>query len=239
MGPLGWHLHVRELHAASAAVNVDKPCSARAARNTRATSSRRAVFSTATFLSTGGFRVDGNSQFGKEVSPAWSVAIPITKISTTLRGSYSEGFRAPSFNELFFPGFGNPNLKPEISSEYDGGFTTNFGERASITATYFSRRVKNLIVTVPCKVGPTCEFGSRSGQRGARRRAGRRDRSEPHDRQGTDVQRQRDRARRDARRCPAQLHQGVFDPAASAAGGEAYGVGAAGIRAEREFSASR
>ncbi|HWN58981.1 MAG TPA: TonB-dependent receptor, partial [Methylomirabilota bacterium] len=99
-------------------------------------------------LATGGFRVDGNSQFGEEVSPAWSVAIPITKISTTLRGSYTEGFRAPSFNELFFPGFGNPNLKPEISSEYDGGFTTTFGERASFTATYFSRRVKNLIVTV-------------------------------------------------------------------------------------------
>ncbi|HKN15254.1 MAG TPA: TonB-dependent receptor [Candidatus Binatus sp.] len=115
-------------------------------------------------LVTGGFRVDGNSQFGEEVSPAWSVAIPLTKISTTLRGSYSEGFRAPSFDELYFPNFGNPNLKPEISSEYDGGFTTNFGERASLTATYFSRRVKNLIVTVPCKSSPSsCVFGSVAG----------------------------------------------------------------------------
>jgi len=111
-------------------------------------------------LVTGGFRVDGNSQFGKQVSPAWSVAIPLTKISTTLRGSYSEGFRAPAFNELYYPDYGNPRLKPEISSEYDGGFTTNFGERASLTATYFSRRVKNLIVTVPC---PTCIFGSEAG----------------------------------------------------------------------------
>ena len=111
-------------------------------------------------LVTGGFRVDGNSEFGKEVSPAWSVAIPITKISTTLRGSYSEGFRAPAFDELFFPNFGNPKLQPEVSSEYDGGFTTNLGERASFTATYFSRRVKNLIVTIPC---PTCLFGSEAG----------------------------------------------------------------------------
>ena len=111
-------------------------------------------------LVTGGFRVDGNSQFGKEVSPGWSVAIPITKISTTLRGSYTEGFRAPAFDELYFPNFGNPNLKPEVSSEWDGGFTTTFGERASFTATYFSRRVKNLIVTVPC---PTCRFGSEAG----------------------------------------------------------------------------
>jgi vitamin B12 transporter len=114
-------------------------------------------------LATGGFRVDGNSNFGKEVSPAWSVAIPIEQISTTLRGSYSEGFRAPSFNDLFFPHFGNANLQPEVSSEYDGGFTTNFGERASFTATYFSRRVKNLIVAVPC---PTCLFGSQAGNAG-------------------------------------------------------------------------
>ncbi|MGH7924760.1 MAG: TonB-dependent receptor plug domain-containing protein, partial [Candidatus Binatus sp.] len=111
-------------------------------------------------LVTGGVRVDGNSQFGEAVSPGWSVAIPITKISTTLRGSYNEGFRAPSFDELYFPNFGNPNLQPEFSSEWDGGFSTNFGERASLTATYFSRRVKNLIVTVPC---PSCLFGSEAG----------------------------------------------------------------------------
>ena len=111
-------------------------------------------------LVTGGFRVDGNSQFGEEVSPAWSVAIPIKQISTTLRGSYTEGFRAPDFDDLYYPDFGNPKLKPEISSEYDGGFTTNFGERASLTATFFSRRVKNQIGTVPC---PKCVFGSEAG----------------------------------------------------------------------------
>src|SRR5260370_14309147 len=113
-------------------------------------------------LATGGFRVDGNSNFGKEVSPAWSVAIPLAKISTTIRGSYSEGFRAPSFNDLFFPHFGNPNLQAEVSSEYDGGFTTNFGERASFTATYFSRRGKKLIVPGPCSpsfFGSPCGSG--------------------------------------------------------------------------------
>jgi vitamin B12 transporter len=114
-------------------------------------------------LGTAGFRVDGNSQFGKEVSPSWSVAIPLDKISTTLRGSYSEGFRAPSFDELYFPGFGNPNLRPEISSEYDGGFTTRFGEYASLTTTYFSRRVHGLIVTVPCA---SCVYGSEAGNAG-------------------------------------------------------------------------
>lgn len=114
-------------------------------------------------LSTGGFRVDGNSNFGKEVSPAWSVAVPIEQIGATLRGNYAEGFRAPSFDELFFPGFGNPNLQPEISSEWDGGITKNLGELFTFTATYFTRRVHNLIVPVPCT---TCLFGSQAGNAG-------------------------------------------------------------------------
>lgn len=105
-------------------------------------------------LATGGFRVDGNSSFGDEESSSWSVAIPLPKFWTTLRGSYSEGFRAPSFDELYFPGFGNPNLSPEISSEYDGGFTTTFGEWGSLTSTYFSRRIHNEIVTIPTNIAP-------------------------------------------------------------------------------------
>ncbi len=116
-------------------------------------------------IATGGFRVDGNSEFGKEVSPAWSVAIPLP-YQITLRGNYAEGFRAPSFNELFFPGFGNPHLGPEISSEYDGGITKRFGEKASLTTTYFSRRVHHLIVTVPCPVGPGCQFGATAANTG-------------------------------------------------------------------------
>jgi vitamin B12 transporter len=117
-------------------------------------------------LGTGGFRVDGNSQFGEEVSPSWSVAIPVKEIDTTFRGSYSEGFRAPAFDELYFPFFGNRNLKPEISSEYDGGFTTTLGEMVSFTGTYFSRRVHDLIVTVPVPISKANPFGSVAGNAG-------------------------------------------------------------------------
>lgn len=113
---------------------------------------------------TGGMRVDGNSQFGIEVSPSWTVAIPLQRWGVTFRGSYAEGFRAPSFNELYFPDFGNPNLNPEISSEYDGGLTKTFGERASITATYFSRRVHSLIVAEPCTTFPGCVEAANAGR---------------------------------------------------------------------------
>lgn len=117
-------------------------------------------------LATGGFRVDGNSQFGKEVSSSWSLAAPIKEIGLTIRGSYSEGFRAPAFDELFFPFFGNPKLSPEISSEYDGGFTKTFGDLFSFTATYFARRVHSLIVTVPVPVSKANPFGSMAGNAG-------------------------------------------------------------------------
>jgi vitamin B12 transporter len=110
-------------------------------------------------LVTGGFRVDGNSQFGKEVSPAWSVALPFDQYGVTLRGSYSEGFQAPTFDDLYFPGFGNPDLKATTSSEYDGGIEKRFGEFASITGTYFSRRIHDLVTDVHCTSGPDCEFG--------------------------------------------------------------------------------
>jgi vitamin B12 transporter len=109
---------------------------------------------------TGGFRTDGNSQFGKEVSPAWSVALPFDKYGLILRGNYSEGFEAPTFDELYFPGFGNPNLQATTSSEWDGGIEKHFGELAGITMTYFSRRIHDLVVDVPCTPTPgSCEFG--------------------------------------------------------------------------------
>ncbi len=111
-------------------------------------------------LGTGGFRVDGNSQFGKEVSSAWSVAIPFQKYGTTLRGSYSEGFQAPTFDELYYPGFGNPHLKATTSSEYDGSVEQKFSEIGSLTLTYFSRRIHELVADQLCTISPTCPYGA-------------------------------------------------------------------------------
>jgi vitamin B12 transporter len=118
-------------------------------------------------IATGGFRVDGNTQFGNEVSPSWAVAMPFPDQGLTFRGSYSEGFRAPDFDSLYFPGYGNPNLAPEISSEWDGGVTKDLGDGVEITANYFSRRVHNLIVAVPCAYNAaTCPDGAHAGNAG-------------------------------------------------------------------------
>jgi vitamin B12 transporter len=98
-----------------------------------------------------GFRVDGNQDFGREVSASWSLGYVQDwgsgdRWTTHVKGGYAEGFKAPTFNELFFPGFGNPDLDPEISSEYDGGVTQQLGfPWLAAEGTYFTRRTKNLI----------------------------------------------------------------------------------------------
>jgi vitamin B12 transporter len=99
----------------------------------------------------GGFRVDGDEEFGEEVSPGWSVGYrhdwdPDRRWSTFVRGGYQEGFKAPTFNELFFPNFGNPALDPETNSEWNGGLVQRvWGEQAIVEATYFARRTSGLI----------------------------------------------------------------------------------------------
>jgi vitamin B12 transporter len=103
----------------------------------------------------GGFRVDGNQDFGNEVNPAWSIGYVEDwgsggRWTTHVKGGYSEGFRAPTFNELFYPKSGNSNLDAETSSEWDGGMRQHLGaEWLAVEGTYFSRRTRNLVEFVP------------------------------------------------------------------------------------------
>jgi vitamin B12 transporter len=98
-----------------------------------------------------GFRVDGNEDFGSEVSASWSLGYlqdwgSDGRWTTHVKGGYAEGFKAPTFNQLYFPGFGNPDLDPEISSEYDAGLTQYLGfPWIAAEGAYFTRRTKNLI----------------------------------------------------------------------------------------------
>jgi len=67
-----------------------------------------------------------------------------------LRVSWGEGFRAPNFNELFYPdtGFGfagNPGLRPESSRTWEGGleFKPATGQRVGLSV--YRSRVSDLI----------------------------------------------------------------------------------------------
>ena len=66
-------------------------------------------------------RQDDNEQFGAHDTGnlAWGYAL-----APTLRArlSYGTAFRAPSFNQLYWPtSYGNPNLQPEQSESYEAG----------------------------------------------------------------------------------------------------------------------
>jgi vitamin B12 transporter len=68
---------------------------------------------------------------------------------TKLRGSYATGFRAPTINQLFFPDFGNPNLKPEKSQGMDVAVDQSLlDDRIVLSAGYFWTRYRDLILSV-------------------------------------------------------------------------------------------
>ncbi len=65
-------------------------------------------------------RANDNEQFGGETTgnTAWGY-----DISSLMRliVSFGTAFRAPTFNELFFPGFSNPDLEPETAESLEVG----------------------------------------------------------------------------------------------------------------------
>jgi vitamin B12 transporter len=66
-------------------------------------------------------RLDDNEQFGSNAtgSLAWGM-----RLSDGLRvyASIGSAFKSPSFNELYYPGFSNPNLSPERALTTEIGF---------------------------------------------------------------------------------------------------------------------
>src|SRR5207245_9077006 len=62
-----------------------------------------------------GFRVEDNSVFGTHWTERGSLAYVIREWDTRLHGGAGPGFRAPTFNDLFFAGFSDPPLPPQTS----------------------------------------------------------------------------------------------------------------------------
>lgn len=73
------------------------------------------------------YRSDFNQQFGQHSTwnAAWGYAFDN---GIMVSASYGTGFKTPTFNELYFPGFGNSNLNPESSESYEVGIS---GEHTS------------------------------------------------------------------------------------------------------------
>jgi len=89
------------------------------------------------------YRVDDNSQYGNESTYNIGAAIlPLDGVR--IGASYSTGFRAPTFNDLYYPGYSNPNLKPETSKNTEVFVEYNKGNQVS-RLTGYDTDVEDLI----------------------------------------------------------------------------------------------
>ena len=92
------------------------------------------------------WRQDDNEQFGTNDTGnlAWGYALSST---LRVRASYGTAFKAPTFNDLYYPGSGNPNLRPEESESYEAGLRgkTSWG---NWDVRAFQTNVDNLIAWV-------------------------------------------------------------------------------------------
>jgi len=93
-----------------------------------------------------GSRTTGNVAYGYQLAPQWRV-----------QGAYGTAFRAPTFNDLYFPntpgvGAGNPSLQPESSRNTEIGLRFETPTRQA-SLLYFRNRIENLIQWVETPPG--------------------------------------------------------------------------------------
>lgn len=88
-------------------------------------------------------RRDDNSQFGGKNTGSllwgWNLTGPLR-----LTASYGTAFKAPTFNELYYPSYGNPNLGPETSRSAELGLRGEHGW-GDWSLNAFETRVDDLI----------------------------------------------------------------------------------------------
>lgn len=94
---------------------------------------------------TGGIRYDDYSDYGGQTTFGANLAYTPNNGKTLIRGTYAEGFRAPTLTEALLP-FGNVALKPETAKSYDIGIEQSLLDgKILVSATYFRRNSRNLI----------------------------------------------------------------------------------------------
>ena len=94
-----------------------------------------------------GGQTTGSIAYGYRFSPAWRVT-----------AGYSTGFKPPSFNDLYYPGFSNPDLEPEKSKNIEAGLYWNGeldGASVEARAIGYRNRVSQLIA-LQCDVDFNC-----------------------------------------------------------------------------------
>jgi vitamin B12 transporter len=89
-------------------------------------------------------RHDESSQFGGRTTGALAYGYTFAA-GWRATASYGTAFKAPTFNDLYFPGFSNPDLKPETAHNAEAALRYASGDIAAGIVVY-RNRVRDLIV---------------------------------------------------------------------------------------------
>ncbi len=94
-----------------------------------------------------GLRRDQNQQFGSQNSWSGTLSLPINPDNELLL-SYSEGFRAPTFNDLYYPDtqYSNPNLLPETSKSYELQWRSQLTDQTRLEASLYRTDLSDAII---------------------------------------------------------------------------------------------
>jgi vitamin B12 transporter len=93
-------------------------------------------------------RYDRNSQFGSQTTGALAYGYDLTP-AWRVAASYGTSFAAPSFNQLYFPGFGNPNLLPEEGKSGEVSLRWALNDRQQVRLAYFDNHIRGYIASGP------------------------------------------------------------------------------------------
>ena len=93
-----------------------------------------------------GLRHDKNEQYGSENSWNAALTVPLDARNDVVV-SYSEGFRAPTFNELYDPWAGNQNLVAERSKSYEVQWRNRYSESGALEVSLYRTDIEDAIVS--------------------------------------------------------------------------------------------
>ncbi|TNH14694.1 TonB-dependent receptor domain-containing protein [Halomonas sp. BL6] len=95
------------------------------------------------FTLQGSLRFDDNESYGDEVTGSVGIGYDVDS-HHTLRANYGTAFNAPTYNQLYFPGFGNPDLASETSESIEVGVRGQYA-RWFWDAALYQTDIDNLI----------------------------------------------------------------------------------------------
>ena len=115
-------------------------------------------------------RRDDNSAYGGNTTGRIGYAIELGA-GVKARALAGSTFRGPTFNDLYFPGFGVATIRPERGRSIEAGLSWQAGPD-SLSATVYRNRVRDLIGFQPdrsaCPADPAYDFGCAANVQRAR-----------------------------------------------------------------------